>query len=46
LTDEALAQRFAELHADDLRYVAAWGRWLHWIGRPIWRRSSSGHDKS
>lgn len=31
-TDEALALRFAGLHADDLRYVAAWGRWLHWTG--------------
>ncbi len=27
-SDEALALRFAERHADDLRYVAAWGRWL------------------
>lgn len=32
-TDEALALRFAERHAGDLRYVAAWGRWLHWTGR-------------
>ena len=31
-TDEALALRFADLHADDLRYVATWGRWLHWNG--------------
>ena len=31
-TDEALALRFADQHADDLRYVAAWGRWLHWTG--------------
>jgi putative DNA primase/helicase len=31
-TDEALALRFADKHADDLRYVAAWGRWLHWTG--------------
>jgi putative DNA primase/helicase len=31
-TDEALALRFADLHANDLRYVAAWGRWLHWTG--------------
>ena len=31
-SDEALALRFAELHADDLRYVAAWGRWLSWDG--------------
>lgn len=31
-SDEALALRFAELHAGDLRYVAAWGRWLSWTG--------------
>ena len=31
-SDEALALRFAERHADDLRYVAAWGRWLSWAG--------------
>ena len=31
-TDEALALRFAEMHADDLRYVAAWSKWLHWTG--------------
>ncbi len=31
-TDEALALRFADLHADNLRFVATWGRWLHWNG--------------
>jgi putative DNA primase/helicase len=31
-SDEALALRFAERHANDLRYVAAWGRWLSWTG--------------
>jgi putative DNA primase/helicase len=31
-TDEALALRFAEDHADDLRYVATWGRWVSWDG--------------
>ncbi len=31
-TDDALALRFAELHAGDLRYVAAWHRWLSWDG--------------
>lgn len=31
-TDEALAIRFAECHADDLRYVSAWGKWLRWTG--------------
>jgi putative DNA primase/helicase len=30
-TDEALALQFAEQHAD-LRYVAAWGKWLSWTG--------------
>ena len=34
-SDDALALRFAEAHADRLRFVAAWGRWLsyqrtHW----------------
>src|SRR4051812_24822401 len=27
-TDEALALRFADLHSNDLRYVARWGKWL------------------
>ncbi len=35
-SDEALALRFAEQHANDLRYVAAWGRWLEFTGR-VWR---------
>lgn len=32
-TDEALALRFAERHAGDLRYVATLGRWFVWSGR-------------
>src|SRR5688572_3359090 len=35
-TDESLALRFAERHEADLRYVAAWGRWLHCDGQR-WR---------
>src|SRR5258707_2329157 len=35
-TDEALALWFAEVHATDLRYVAAWGRWLYFDGT-CWR---------
>jgi len=35
-SDEALALEFAQRHADDLRYVPAWGRWLHWDQRS-WR---------
>jgi putative DNA primase/helicase len=31
-TDEALALRFAEAHADRLRYVASWGKWLIYTG--------------
>jgi putative DNA primase/helicase len=31
-SDEALALRFAEIHENDLRFVAAWGRWLSWDG--------------
>ncbi len=31
-SDEALAQRFARLHGDGLRYVAAWSRWYAWTG--------------
>jgi putative DNA primase/helicase len=32
-TDESLALRFAEVHADRLRYVAALGRWFEWDGK-------------
>jgi phage/plasmid-associated DNA primase len=35
-SDEALALRFAEIHAGDLRYVAAWGKWIQWTGS-YWR---------
>ncbi|HVI86835.1 MAG TPA: phage/plasmid primase, P4 family [Dongiaceae bacterium] len=33
LSDEGLALRFAAMHADQLRYVAAWGQWLLWDGK-------------
>ena len=32
-TDEALALRFADQHAGDLRYVAARGKWMHYDGQ-------------
>ena len=35
-SDDALALRFAEQHVDDLRFVSAWGKWLHWTGA-CWR---------
>ena len=31
-SDLALAEQFAEEYAEDLRYVAAWNRWLRWDG--------------
>ena len=32
-SDDALAQRFADRHAGELRFVAAWGKWLKsWNG--------------
>jgi putative DNA primase/helicase len=34
--DESLALRFTAEHADDLRYVHLWGRWLRWDGQR-WR---------
>ena len=35
-SDEALALRFAQRHAGDLRYVAAWSKWVQWTGS-YWR---------
>jgi phage/plasmid-associated DNA primase len=32
-SDEALAQRFASECARNLRYVAAWSKWLLWDGK-------------
>lgn len=34
-SDDALALAFSELHGDDLRYTAAWGRWAIWNGH-VW----------
>jgi putative DNA primase/helicase len=31
-SEDALALRFSEKHSDNLRYVAAWGKWLSWDG--------------
>jgi putative DNA primase/helicase len=39
-TEEALALRFAETHADDLRFVAAWGKWYIWTGTR-WREDDT-----
>lgn len=32
-SDDALALRFTARHADDLRFVSTWGRWLIWNGQ-------------
>ena len=29
-TDDQIADIFAEQHRNDLRYVAAWGKWFEW----------------
>jgi putative DNA primase/helicase len=34
--EDAVALRFAELHAADFRYVALWGRWMKYDGA-VWR---------
>ena len=31
-SEDALAQRFAERHSKDLRYIAAWSHWYTWTG--------------
>lgn len=33
VSDDELALRFTERHAEELRYVPAWDRWLIWDGR-------------
>ena len=32
-TEDALALEFTRQHGEDLRFVAAWGKWLQWDGR-------------
>ena len=39
-TDEAFALRFAEKHADRLRYVAGWSKWYIWTGTH-WRQDDT-----
>jgi putative DNA primase/helicase len=41
-SDEALALRFAERHAHDLRFVAAWNKWIVWNGSH-WRFDDTLH---
>jgi putative DNA primase/helicase len=37
LSDDSIALKFAAKHHQDLRYVDAWGKWLHWDGS-CWQR--------
>lgn len=39
-TDEALALRFADAHAERLRYVALWNKWYVWSGTH-WRQDDT-----
>ncbi len=32
LSDDALAQKFAERYGNDLRFIAAWAHWYAWDG--------------
>lgn len=32
-SEDNVALRFSQIYADDLRYVAPWGRWMRWNGR-------------
>ena len=41
-SDDALALRFADRHAADLRFVAAWGKWFCWDG-VCWRQDDTLH---
>jgi putative DNA primase/helicase len=40
-TDLGNARRFADMHANTMRYVHAWDRWLVWDGKR-WRRDDMG----
>jgi putative DNA primase/helicase len=39
-SEDALALQFADLHADDCRYVADWSQWLRWDGTR-WQRDNT-----
>ncbi len=44
-SEDAIALKFTELHGDDLRYVAPWGKWLIWNGE-CWAFDSTVADWS
>jgi hypothetical protein len=34
-SDDALALRYCDRHENDLRFVAAWGKWFRWEREPV-----------
>ncbi len=44
-SDDALALQFADQHADGLRFVAPWSRWLEWT-KGSWRVDEKLHTMS
>lgn len=40
--DDTLALQFSALYADDLRFVAGWGRWMRWNGHK-WAQDTTLH---
>jgi putative DNA primase/helicase len=41
-SDDALALRFADLHAEDVRFAAPWGKWFEW-SESYWRPDEKLH---
>jgi putative DNA primase/helicase len=41
-SDDALALQFADLHAEDVRFAALWGKWFDWSGSH-WRPDEKLH---
>ena len=39
-SDDALALRFSDQHADSLRYVAIWNKWFQWTGK-FWEQDTT-----
>ena len=39
-SEAALSDAFVDRHGDELRYVAAWGKWMRWDGA-VWREENT-----
>ena len=44
-SESALALKFRDRHAHEMRYVDAWGKWMHW-NASVWRKEMTrlAHD--